>query len=98
MEKDEGFLYNNLLDKRKKSKPKFQINNLVRTGELRKTYSKGDTTNWSYNMYEITKIINGTLPSYRIDNLKGRYNESLLKKIILTLKEYKNVTEALNLT
>ena len=38
-------------------------------------------------MYKITEIINDTIPSYKIDNLKERYNESLLKKTELTMKE-----------
>ena len=87
LKKNEGFVYKNLLDKRKKVKPKFQINNLVRVADLKKTFSKGDTTNWSYKLYKITEIINDTIPSYKIDNLSKRYNESLLKKTDLTLKE-----------
>ena len=47
LEKNEGFVYKKLLDKRKKVKPKFLINDLVRTADLKKTFSKGDTTNWS---------------------------------------------------
>ena len=47
LKKNEGFVYKNLLDKRKKVTPKFQINDLVRTADLKKTFSKGDTTNWS---------------------------------------------------
>ena len=77
--KDEGFVYKNLLDKRKKVKPKFQINDLVRVADLKRTFSKGDTTNWSYKLYKITEFINDTIPSYHIDNLKEKYNESLLK-------------------
>ena len=50
LNKNEGFVYKNLLDKRKKIKPKFQINNLVRTADLKRTFSKGDTTNWSYKL------------------------------------------------
>ena len=80
LKKNEGFVYKNLLDKRKKVKPKYEINNLVRTADLKRTFSKGDTTNWSYKLYKITEIITDTIPSYRIDNLKERYNESLLKK------------------
>ena len=91
LKKNEGYVYKNLLDKRKKVKPKFQINDLVRTADLKKTFSKGDTTNWSYKLYKITEIINDTIPSYRIDNLKERFNESLLKKTELTLKENKDV-------
>ena len=97
LKKNEGFVYNNLLDKRKKIKPKFQINDLVRTADLKKTFSKGDTTNWSYILYKITEIINETIPSYRLDNLTERYKESLLKKTDSTLKENKDVIKKLNI-
>ena len=50
LKKNEGFVYKNLLDKRNKIKPKFQINDLVRVAALRKTFSKADTTNWSYKL------------------------------------------------
>ena len=86
LKKNEGYVYKTLIDKRKKVKPKFQINDLVRVADLKKTFSKGDTTNWSYKLYNITEIINDTIPSYHIDNLKERYNESLLKKTELSLK------------
>ena len=84
LKKNESFVYKNLLDKRKKIKPKFQINDLVRVADLKKTFSKGDTTNWSYILYKITEIIKDTIPSYHIDNLPERYNESLLKKTELS--------------
>ena len=58
LKKNEGYVYINLLDKRKKIKPQFQINDLVRTADLNKTFSKGDTTNWSYKLSKITEIIN----------------------------------------
>ena len=98
LKKNEGFVYKNLLDKRKKVKPKFQINDLVRTADLKKTFSKGDTTNWSYKLYKTTEIINDTIPNYKIDNLKERYNESLLKKTELSMKENDNVMKKLNIT
>ena len=97
MKKNEGFVYKNLLDKRKKIKPKYEIGNLVRTADLKKTFSKGDTTSWSYKLYKITEIIKDTIPSYHIYNLPERYNESLLKKTELSLKQNKDVMKALNL-
>ena len=97
LKKNEGFVYRNLLDKRNKIKPKYEIGDLVRTANLKKTFSKGDTTNWSYKLHKITEIINDTIPSYRLDNLKERYNESLLKKTDLTLKENNTVMKKLNL-
>ena len=97
LKKNESFAYKNLLDKRKKIKPKFQINDLVRVADLKKTFSKGDTTNWSYKLYKITEIINDTIAACKIDNLKERYNESLLKKTEITLKENDNVMKKLNI-
>ena len=95
--KNEGYVYKNLLDKRKKITPKFQINDLIRVADLKKTFSKGCTTNWSYKLYKITETINDTIPTYHIDNLPERYNESLLKRTELSLKQNKDVMKALNL-
>ena len=97
LKKNEGYVYKNLLDKRKKKKPKFQLNDLVRTADLRKTFSKGDTSNWSYKLYKVTEIIKDTVPAYKINNLPKRYNESLLKKTDLTLKENDNVMKKLGI-
>ena len=97
LKKNEGYVYKILLDKRNKIIPKFQINDLVRVTDLKKMFSKGDTTNWSYKLYKITEIINDSIPSYQIDNLPERYNESLLKKSELSLKQNKDVMKKLNL-
>ena len=67
LKKNKRFVCIKLLDKRKKLKPKFQVNDLVRTAVLKRTFSKGDTTNWSYKLYKTTKIVNDTIPSYKID-------------------------------
>ena len=79
LKKNEGFVQKNLLDERKKMTPKFQINNLFRTTNLKKTFSEGDTTNLAHKSHKTTEIFNDTTPSYKIDNIKERYNESLLK-------------------
>ena len=97
LKKNEGYVYKNLLDKRKKIKPNFQRNDLVRTADLKKTFSKGDTTNWSHKLYKITEINNDTIPSNHIDKLPERYNETLLKKTELTMKENDSVMKKLNL-
>ena len=98
LKKNEGYVYKNLLDKRKKIKERFELNDLIRVADLMKTFSKGDTTNWSYKLYKITEIIKDTIPSYRLDNLPERYNESFLKKTKLTLKENNSVMKKLNLS
>ena len=46
--KNQGFAYNNLLDKRKRIHPKYKIHDLVGTADLKATSSKSDTTGWSY--------------------------------------------------
>ena len=97
LKKNEGFVYHNLEDKRKKIQPQFQMKDLVRFADLKRTFSKGDTSNWSYKLYKITEIVNDTIPSYHISNLPERYNEALLEKTELTLKENKDVMKALNL-
>ena len=40
LKKNEGYVYKHLLDKRSKIKPKFQINDLVRTADLKKLFQK----------------------------------------------------------
>ena len=97
LKKKQGYVYKNLINKREKTKPKFQIKNPFRTVASKKTFSKGDTLNCSYNFYKITEIINDTIPDYCIVNLKERYVESLLKKTALTLKENKDAMKDLNL-
>ena len=80
-----------------KVKPKFQVNDLIRTTDLKKTFSKPHTNNWSYNLYKITEMINDTIPSYKINNLPEKYNEALLKKTELTMKKNNSVMKNLNL-
>ena len=87
-----------LLDKLQKGKPTFQINNVVRVADLKKTFSKGDTTIWSYKLYKITDSIKDTIPSYKIDKLPERYNEALLKKIEVRLKENDKIRKKLFIT
>ena len=78
-------------------KLKFQVNGLARVADLKRTFSKRNMTNFSYNLYKINQIINDTKPSYRIDNLPERYNEVLWKKTKLTMKENDRVLKKLNL-
>ena len=50
LEMNEEFVYKNLSDEREKINPKFQVIDLVRKTDLKKTLSKSDTTNWSYKL------------------------------------------------
>ena len=94
---NEKAVFDNLRDDREKQKPKFQLGQLVRTADIKKVFSKGDSTNWSYKLYTITEVIYDTIPSYRIDYLPERYNENLLLPSKLTLDENNKVMKELNL-
>ena len=95
--KNEGFAYENLIDKRKRIKPECKVRDLVRTAGLKRTFSKGDTTNWSYKLYKVTEINYDTTRSYKIDNLLESYNQAFLKKTQLTMKENHSVMEELTI-
>ena len=94
---NEKLVYNNLKDNREIQKPKVKLGQLVRTADIKKVFSKGDSTNYSYKLYTITEVIHYTIPSYRIDYLPERYNENLLPPTKLTLEENNQIMKELNL-
>ena len=94
---NETKVYSNLKDNREVRKPKFKLGQEVRTSDIRKVFSKGDSTNYSYKLYTITEVIHDTIPSSRIDYLPERYNEDLLLPTRLSLEENNQVMKELNL-
>ena len=90
-------VYSNLQDKRRKLHPKYKLGHLVRTADIKRVFSKGDSTNWSYNLYTIAEVIHDTIPSYRINYIPERYNENLVIPSKLTLEENNQVMKKLNL-
>ena len=88
---NEKEVYSNLQDKRRKINPNYKLGQLVRTGDIKRVFSKGGSTNFSYNLYTITQIIHDTIPSYRIDYLPERYNENLLLPTKLSLEQNNKV-------
>ena len=94
---NQKIVYNNLRDERVKRQPKFHLSQLVRTADIKRVFSKGDSTNWSYKLYTITEVIHDTIPSYRIDYLPERYNENLLLPTKLSLEQNNQVMRELNL-
>ena len=66
-------MYSNLQDRRVKQLPNLKLEQLVRTADIKRVFSKGDSTSWSFNLYTITEFIHDTIiPSYRIDYLPER--------------------------
>ena len=92
---NEAEVYSNLKDNREVRKPKYKLGQLVRTADIKRVFSKGDSTNYSYKLYTITEIIHDTIPSYRIDYLPERYNENLLLPNKLTLEQNNQVMKKL---
>ena len=76
--KNEKEVYSNLKDNREVRKPKFNLGQLVRTADIKRVFSKGDSTNWSYNLHTLTEIIHDIIASYRIYFLFERYNQDFL--------------------
>ena len=94
---NEKLVYSKLKGDREIQKPKYKLGQLVRTADIRRVFSKGDSTNWSYKLYTITEVIHDTIPSYRIDYLRERYNENLSLSTKLSLDENNQVMKELNL-
>ena len=94
---NQKLVYNNLKDDREVQKPKFKLGQFVRTADIKKVFSKGDSTNWSYKLYTKTEVIHDTIPSYRIDYLPERYNEFLLLPTKLSLEQNNQAMKELNL-
>ena len=74
---NERKVYSNLQDRRVRQKPKIELGQLVRTADIKRVFSKGDSKNYSYILYTITEVIHDTIPSYRLNYLPERYNENL---------------------
>ena len=68
----ENLVYSNLKDNREFRKPKYKLGQLVRTADIERVFSKGDSTNYSYQLYTISEVTHDTIPSYRTDYLPER--------------------------
>ena len=94
---NEKEVFSNLQDKRQIQTAKFKLGDLVRTADIKRVFSRGDSTNYSYKVYTKTKVIHDTIPSYRINYLPERYNENLLLPTKLSLEENNKIMKELNL-
>ena len=94
---NEKLVYSNLKDYREIQKINIKLGQLVRTADIKRVFSKGDSTNYSYKFYTITEVKHDTIPSYRINFLPDRYNENLLLPTELSLDENSQVMKKINL-
>ena len=90
LKKIEGFVYQNLLDKRNKTRNQNKkYTSCLEQQISRKPSQNGIKLIGFIHFTKITDFFNDAKPSYRFDNLLERYNEALLKKT-LTKKEKKS--------
>ena len=94
---NEKIVFDNLRDDRQKQRPKYKLGQLVRTADIKRVFSKGDSTNYSYKLYTITEVIYDTIHSYRINYLPERYNQNILLPTKLTLEQNNKIMKDLNL-
>ena len=59
---NEKLVFSNLEDKRQKQTPKLQQGQLVRTADIKRNFSKGDSTNWSYKLFRLLKSYKTQFP------------------------------------
>ena len=92
---NEKEVYSNLHDIRVRYQPKFKLGNLTGISVIISVFSKGDNTNYSYELYSMVAVKHDTIPSYRINYLSERYNENLLLPTKLSLDENNQVMKKL---
>ena len=54
---NEKAVFDNLRDDTQKQRPKFKLGDLVRTADIKRVFSKGDSTNWSCKLFTVTEVI-----------------------------------------
>ena len=94
---NEKLVDSNFQDRRIKQQPKFKLGQPARTADIKRVFSKGDSTNWSYKLYTINGVIHDSVPSYRFNKLPGRYNEKSLLLTKLSLEKNNKDMKELNL-
>ena len=48
------------------------MSDLVRTADIKKTYTNGGSTNWSNKLYKGTEFVKDTMPSYKNDHVSRK--------------------------
>ena len=92
---NEKEVYSNLKDDREVRKPKINLGQLFRTDDIKKVFSKRDSTNYSCKLYTIAEVLHYTRQSYRIKYLPERYNHNLILPSKLTFDENNQVMRKL---
>ena len=66
-------VYGDLLEQRKLKSPKYKAGDLVRLSKVKKTFEKGYKTNWTREVFTVSRVYRGrTVHEYRIKDLDGQ--------------------------
>ena len=66
---NERKVYSNLQYRIVNQQPKFKLGQLVRTADIKRVFSNGDSTNYGYILNTKNEVIKDTVPRYRINYL-----------------------------
>ena len=89
--------YNNLRNRRGQQQLKYILQQLVRTADNKRVFTKGDSTKRSYKLCTVNEVIHNSIPSYRNNNLSEKYNENILLATKLPLEQNNRIMTKLNL-
>lgn len=56
---------------KKKKRPSFKVDDLVRISKAKKTFEKGYKPNWTREVFKITRVYKKRLPEYKLHDLMG---------------------------
>ncbi|MEM1283609.1 MAG: DDE-type integrase/transposase/recombinase [Chlamydiota bacterium] len=99
---NEDAVYAQMVDKRKFRKPRYEVGDLVRIPDKRTIFSKGDTTNWSYELFRIHQVLDEKPPEYLIEDEKkekilGIHYEQEILKSNFTFQSNRQVLKSLEI-
>ena len=59
----------------KNIKPKLNVGDYVRNADKRKIFSKGYTSNWKSELFEVNEVLKTQPPTYKIEDANGEIIE-----------------------
>ena len=82
--------------------PKFQVGDFVRVPDKRSVYSKGYTSNWNIELFEIHSINKRNPVTYTLNDengeiIKGKYYEQELLRSIFNFDSNNKMLESMNI-
>jgi len=99
---NENKVFQTMVDRRVFKPPRYNVGDLVRIPDKRTIFSKGDTTNWSDELFKIYEIVSKQPPEYLIEDEKGEkilgiHYEQELQKSHFSFDENRKIMKSLNI-